>query len=393
MQDASIRKKIGNIRLIEGKFYRDWKDLNFENSMKIWFHAASVGEIGALKPLIKRFMEEGFEPVITVYTRSGVRHAGEAFPGITVRKYPFLDNPFFVRKWIKSHHPVALIIAETELWPFLIGTAKAAGLRVFIVNGRISDRTFRTYYSLRWFFSRILDRVDRIYAKSDKHRRRFILLGAGDVKFLGDLKVDSVMTPVKEISRYELGFSSDDNILTFGSIRSREIPHVLDAVRRLKGLVKMVIAPRHLKNAKTLMEELKQAGFSVSLRSKLEGPSDIVILDTMGELRSIYRISDMAFVGGTLENYGGHNVLEPLFFSIPTMVGKFHWNVKEQVDYFKRRKAIFIVEDSQELVETVRFILKNPTIRRYINEISRKYFSTYGNASGRIYRDILNYIE
>ncbi len=361
--------------------------------MKIWFHAASVGELNALKPLIDTFSSQGHSYLITAYTRSGIRHARNTYTGGEILKYPFVDNPFFVRRLIENHKPDILIIAETELWPFLIGESRSSGLHIFIVNGRISDRTFRRYYRFRWLFGRILKKVSRIYAKSDKHRRRFLLLGAEDVRFMGDLKVDAVMGPVRRISREELGFSQEDILITFGSIRKREIPHIISTLRKLRGLSRFVIAPRHLENVPLLMKKLKDEGFSVSTRTSPQAGSDVVILDTMGELRSIYGISDMAFVGGTLEDYGGHNILEPLYFGIPTIVGKYYWNVREHVDYFRRKKAIFIMEDSQELVETVRFLLKNPSISRHVREVSQQFFETFGNASRRIYSDIMQYVK
>ncbi len=361
--------------------------------MKVWFHAASVGELNALKPLIDVFSSGGHQYLITTYTRSGARHAEKTYPEVSVLKYPFVDNPFFVRKLVRHHEPDILIIAETELWPFLIGESSKLGLEVFIVNGRISDRTFRRYFRLRWFFGRVLKRVSRIYAKSDKHRRRFLLLGAKDVKFMGDLKVDAVMKPVKPITREELGFSEEDILITFGSIRRKEFPHIISALRKMKGLSRFILAPRHLENVPHLKKRLLEEGFTVSRRRSPHTGSDVLILDTIGELRSIYRISDMAFVGGTLEDYGGHNVLEPLYFGIPTIVGKYHWNVREHVEYFRRKKAIFVVEDAQELVETVRFLLKNPSIARHVKEVSQEFFRIYGHASTRIYRDIMNYMK
>ncbi len=361
--------------------------------MKVWFHAASVGELNALKPLIDTFSSRGHGYLITTYTRSGERHARRNYPEVPVLKYPFIDNPFFVRNLVREHRPDILIIAETELWPFLIGESKRLGLRVFIVNGRISDRTFRRYFRLRWLFGRILKGVSRVYAKSDKHRRRFLLLGAEDVRFMGDLKVDAVMKPAKFISREELGFSEDDILITFGSIRRKEIPHILSALRKMRGLSRFILAPRHLENVPYLKRKLTEEGFSVSRRTSPQSGSDVVILDTIGELRSIYRISDIAFVGGTLEDYGGHNVLEPLFFGIPTIVGKYYWNVREQVDYFRRRRAIFTVEDVDEMVETIRFLLRNPSIARHVKEVSQEFFRIYGNASIRIYRDMVDYLK
>ncbi len=361
--------------------------------MKVWFHAASVGELNALKPLIDTFSYGGHRYIITTYTHSGVKHAKKIYPDASIEKYPFVDNPFFVGKIIGKHHPDILVIAETELWPFLIGESRKRGLRIFIVNGRISDRTFRRYFRFRWFFERVLKNVSRIYAKSDKHRRRFLLLGAGDVRFMGDLKVDAVMKPVKVISREEVGFSEEDVLITFGSIRRKEIPHIISALKKMRGLSRFILAPRHLENVPYLKRKLKEEGFIVSMRTSPQTGPDVLILDTIGELRSIYRISDIAFVGGTLEDYGGHNVLEPLFFGIPTIVGKYYWNVREQVDYFRRRKAIFTVEDAQELVETVRFLLKNPSISRHVKEVSQEFFRIYGNASARIYRDIMEYMK
>jgi len=357
--------------------------------MKVWFHAASVGEVNALKPLINLFSSQGHSYILTAYTSSGARHASKLYPDSRVYKYPYVDNPFFVKKLIREEKPDLLIIAETELWPFLISESVKLGLKAYIVNGRISDKTFRTYYRFRWLFGKLLKKLSQIYTKSDKHRRRFLLLGARDAKFVGDLKVDAVMTPVEPIQRHQLGFSDEDILITFGSVRSKEFPHILSALRNMKGLYKFVIAPRHLANVPQLERKLREEGFTVTTRTNPRGGADIVILDTMGELRSIYSISDIAFVGGTLEDYGGHNILEPLFFGIPTIIGQFYWNVREEAHYFKRKKAIFVVEDWQELVETIKFIVKNPSINNHVREVSQEFFRIYGNASQKIYEDII----
>ncbi len=356
----------------------------------IWFHVSSVGEFNAILPLLEEFRKHGYDVLLSVYTLAGYKYARKRLKDVPIFKYSYFDNPVFVRNLLERFPIKALIISETELWYNLITIPKKHGIKVFIVNGRISDRSFRMYRIFDFFFSKLIERIDRIYARSDRDRIRFKLLGAKNVVFLGDLKVDAVMKRIEPVSRKEILLEEDDLVLTFGSVRGKEFPHVLRVMKALrKRNIKFILAPRHLHHVDEWKYKLESKGFKVSLRTHLKQAWDVLILDTIGELVSFYALSDICFVGGTLERYGGHNVLEPLYLGKPVIVGRFYSNVKEHVRYFKKRRAIFVVEDVEEFVNTVNFLTSASGVNEYIAKVCKEFFSKFGNAKERIFKDLI----
>ncbi|MCS7244935.1 MAG: glycosyltransferase N-terminal domain-containing protein [candidate division WOR-3 bacterium] len=353
--------------------------------MKVWFHCSSIGELNAISPLISRFEDT----IISVFTKTGYEYAKKNFKNSIVFRY-FLDNPFVLRK-ILSLKPKILIIAETEIWPNLINCSKKKGIKLFLVNARLSNRSFRLYRAFSFFFKNLIEKFDKIYTRSESDKLRFKMLGAKNLVFFGNIKVDAVSFNVKDIRREELGFSNDDFIITFGSVRSKEIKKILKVVEYYKDF-KFIIAPRHLENIEKIVDELKHKNIDWSFRTK-NNLSRVLILDSFGELKSIYKISDICFVGGTLENYGGHNILESLYFGKPTIIGSFYRNIKEQVEYFKSRNAIFIVKDENAMIEVIKLIRNNEKIREHVKLVCDEFFKNHIGATQRIYEDILESIK
>jgi 3-deoxy-D-manno-octulosonic-acid transferase len=353
--------------------------------MKVWFHCSSIGELNAITPLIKKFDDK----IISVFTKSGYEYAKKNFVYTKVYRY-FFDDPFTLKR-ILSEKPEVLIIAETEIWPNLINSSYKNGIKIFLVNGRLSDRSFRFYKMFSFIFEPIFKKFLRIYAKSKNDMLRFKMLKANDVVFLGDLKVDAVSTNIKYISRQELGFKEEDFIITFGSVRSKEIEKVLNVVEYFKNY-KFIIAPRHLDNVQKIIHGLNKRGIDYTLRVPLK-PSRVLILNSLGELKGIYKISDICFVGGTLENYGGHNILESLYFKKPTIIGPYYKNVKNYVNYFKDKNAIFVVKNEKEMIQVIEKIANDNNLKHHIELICEEFFQNHVGATDKVYEDILDKIK
>ncbi len=349
--------------------------------MRVWFHASSLGELNAIVPLINKFDDR----IISTFTKTAYLQAQKNYPYSKVYRY-FLDNPFTLRE-ILSQKPDVLIIAETEIWPNLINMSYKHGLKIFLVNGRLSNRSFRFYKAFSLIFTPIFKKFLRIYARSDGDRLKFKLVGASDVVFFGDLKIDAVKTNIRDIKRGELGFNEEDFIITFGSVRSKEIEEVVKVIDYFKNF-KFVVAPRHLDNISKIIEELNKREIEWSLRIPLK-PSRVLILNSFGELKSIYGISDICLVGGTLKNYGGHNILESLYFKKPTIIGPYYKNVKQYVEYFKKNNAIFIAQNASEMIEIINIIKDNNNLKENIIKVCEAFFREHIGAVNRIYDDIL----
>lgn len=353
--------------------------------MRVWFHCSSIGELNAIAPLVNKFEDT----IISVFTKTGYEYAKKNFKNSIVFRY-FLDNPFVLRK-ILSLNPKILIIAETEIWPNLINCSKKKGLKLFLVNARLSNRSFRLYKAFSFFFKNLISKFDKIYARSESDKLRFKTLGAKNLVFFGNIKIDAVGFNVKDIKREELNFSNEDFVVTFGSVRSKEIKKIIKVIEYFKDF-KFIIAPRHLENIEKIVNELRSKNIDWTLRTK-NNLSRVLILDSFGELKSIYKISDICFVGGTLENYGGHNILESLYFGKPTIIGSFYKNIKEQVEYFKDRNAIFIVKDEKEMIEVIKLIKNDEKIKNHVKLVCSEFFKSHIGAIERIYEDILESIK
>jgi len=352
--------------------------------VKVWFHSSSIGELNAIMPLIKKFDNK----IISVFTKSAYEYAKKNFSYTPIYRY-FLDNPFTLKK-ILAEKPDILIIAETEIWPNLILTSYKRNVKIFLVNGRVSDRSFKFYKAFLFFFGEIFKKFNRIYARSENDELKFKLLKAKDVVFFGDLKIDAVSHNIIDISREELGFNREDFIITFGSIRGKEIEKIIKVVDYFKDF-KFIIAPRHFENIEKIIYELNRRNINWSLRVPFR-PSSVIILNSFGELKSIYRISDICFIGGTLVDYGGHNILESLYFNKPTIVGPYYKNIKSYVDYFKNKNAVFVVRDENEMIETIKIIRNNQSLKDNISLVCEEFFKNHIGATEKIYNDILKRI-
>ncbi len=352
-----------------------------ENSSgKVLFHASSIGEINAVYPLIKKFPSYK----LSVFTRWGYDYAKSL--GLNAIRFP-LDNPRCLRRILEGVKVV--IIAETEIWPNLIITSKEMGIKVFIVNGTLGERGAKIYKMLK-IFRRVLNMVDLIICQSEEDGRRFREAGAKNVEVFGNLKFDGVERPVKDI-RFER-FKAQGSFL-FANIRGKEISDVVKAIKfsfdRLENIV-FVIAPRHLENVKKIAKELEKWGINFSLRTK-EKDSRVLILDTLGELWSIYRFAKGCFVGGSLYAYGGHSIIEPAYWRLPTAVGP-HFHRQPYAWDMVREGVVWLVKDWQELAE---FIVRVYSDDKFAERLSWKIWEFYLRNRGvadrvyeRIYGDI-----
>jgi 3-deoxy-D-manno-octulosonic-acid transferase len=345
----------------------------------LWIHAASVGEAVIAENLVNYMSgRTGFSRfVITTNTDYTHDLLIKRF-GARVRVFylPF-DLPCAIRRFMNRSTFEALILVETEIWPNLVWAAHARGIPVIIMNGRISDRTVKNYQSLSFFLKHVLSCVDLVLAQSPEQARRFISIGMGPsrVRDVGNIKYYRFFDHPPETVRRE-------NIITFGSIKEKELPIILPLVEPLRERFpghSIYLAPRDLSLVNTIEERLS-ANLRVSRFSALKGGSsgatDVVIVDTIGDLMTIYSRSLLAFVGGSLAPYGGQNVLEPLFFATPVLFGPHIDNFKEIADKILAAGAGLLVHDGRELLEAIRALIETPDLRQ-----------SMGNAGMQIIRE------
>lgn len=343
---------------------------------EVLFHASSIGEINAVYPLIKKFPSYK----LSVFTRWGYDYARSL--GLNAIRFP-LDNPRCLRKILNGVR--AVIIAETEIWPNLIITAKEMGIKVFIVNGTVGEKWVKFYKALG-IFRKALGMVDLVICQSEEDARRFMEIGAKNVEVFGNLKFDSVERPVKDIKfeRFKV-----ENSFIFANVRGREIEDVIKAIKfsiKRLGNLRFVIAPRHLDNVKRIANKLKETDIDFSLRTR-EDDSTVLILDTLGELWSIYRFGKGCFVGGSLYGYGGHSIIEPAYWKLPTAAGPHLHKQTYALDMVKEG-ALFLVRNWEELGN---FIVKIYSDEEFSGKLSSKIHEFYLRNRGiadRVYMKI-----
>jgi 3-deoxy-D-manno-octulosonic-acid transferase len=365
---------------------------------RLWVHAVSVGEVGVAATLI-RALPAATPLVLTTVTPTGQAMARRSLDnrlgavgeprgagghaGPTKLAYLPFDLGFAVRRFLDAYTPSALVLVEGDLWPLLLARVKQRSLPVVVVNGRVSDRGFARLRRLRRWVRPILQPVDLYGVQTERDRDRLLALGvdAERVRVTGNLKFEGHEPPKLEaLEAAVLALAGGRPILIAGSTMDGEETAVLDAfaaVTPQRAL--LVIAPRHPERTAQVLKLVAERGWNVVRRSRLEldggaGTSDtadrvdVLLLDTMGELASLYRLAASVFIGGTLVATGGHNPLEAARFGAPIAVGPSMHNFAEMAASFDSRSAWRHVASGRELGATWRGWLDQPASAREVGE-------------------------
>jgi 3-deoxy-D-manno-octulosonic-acid transferase len=388
------------------RFFQESKERS--ETPHIWIHAASVGEVKGISPLIYRILEQAPEVslVITTTSFTGRDTARKLFPESTVRLLPLESSTWFTR-FITHFKPSLVIINETEIWPVMIHVLSKASVPMLLVNARISDRAYPRYRFFRFFFSILLKRLDRIYAQSELDKERFISLGASpsEIESIGSTKYDVPQVSVEDVPfvAWWSGFDrySDHLVWTAGSVREAEEDQIVSAFLELKkdfDTLILIIAPRHPDRFEALSQKLAEQKLPFIRRSQhVHFPNElsgahIIVLDTLGELAGAYYVSDFSFVGGTLCPVGGHNVLEPAQFGKPVVIGPHLMNVRAVVQSLKDNDALLMVSDKSGLIEVAGKILSDPGFAQSMGERSKRTFDALQGTSDKIMNAIKKYL-
>lgn len=353
----------------------------------IWFHAVSVGEFNAIRPLIQEY--QGHLPVmISTTTRTGQELARKTFPDLPVFYFPYDFRPLLHRA-LRQMKPGLVILTETEIWPnFIDVAARCHRIPVIMVNGRISPNSFRGYRKIRPLMQTVLHRFTHLYMQSEGDADRIRHLGAasGKVTVAGNIKFDmsTAIDPIqKSILRHLFSFTPQDTVLTFASTHSGEDQPLLETFMRLKKdfpELKLILAPRHPERIPEIRTILKAKMLNFSLRSELSethpNPESVVVLDTIGELQTAFALSHIAVVGGSFVTTGGHNPLEGLGQKIPVLYGPHMFNFPDMARLIQEYQAGFQVEDVDGLADRITELLTQPEFYSNVVENGQRLLVT-----------------
>lgn len=380
------------IYLFKKKFHRGFllrlgflpRDLTLNRP--IWLHAVSVGEAMAVRGLVEElrniYPDKRF--VISTVTPTGNKIAKSMASENDCVTYLPLDFSFIVKAVIDKINPGLFIIAETEIWPNLLSYLYKKNIPIFVVNGRISDRSFGGYLAIKFLVRPILNKITLFCVQTQRDAERLIRLGVSgdkirvtgnmkfDIKDYPDFKKTCLPEQARDYTDYrlKLGLSSEEKLFIAASTHSGEEEIILGTYKELLNefpFLRLLIAPRHPERTLQIIKLIKKFDFE-SMRisildrqtGKPENPQTIFILDTVGQLMSFYAISDIVFVGGSLVKKGGHNILEPASLGKPIIFGHYMFNFRDIADSFLNHNACILVSNKAELKQSIKELLNSP---------------------------------
>jgi 3-deoxy-D-manno-octulosonic-acid transferase len=376
---GSLRQRLGYLPIT----------FNVDGEESIWIHAVSVGEALTARALAADLKSRypRLRLFLSTTTMAGQQVARRSLKDVDAVFYFPFDWTFIVRRTLNLVKPRLFIMMETEIWPNLLRECRRRGVKTVMINGRISSRSYPRYRLVRAFFRRVLADVDRFCMQSKESARRLIDLGgdASRVTVTGSLKFDSLEIPAPpshgkprdRVLRF-FRLSPSRTVIVAGSTMRGEETAVLRAFSRVKTAspsAVAIIAPRQPGRFGEVERLARQMGFVTTKRSELpidvEPRADVIILDTIGELAQLYQLATAVFVGGSLADHGGHNILEPAIFGKPIVFGPHMQNFKEIAETFLTNDAAVQVQSDRELDDTLVALVTDPVRRAGLGAAAR----------------------
>ncbi|MBV9927106.1 MAG: 3-deoxy-D-manno-octulosonic acid transferase [Acidobacteria bacterium] len=371
----------------------------------VWLHCVSVGEAQAARPLARALLEEytGHTLVVSTTTLTGQRVAREAFAGqaALVFYFPF-DWAWSVRRALRRVNPAAVLLMETELWPRFFRECRRRGVPIALVNGRISEKSFGRYKLIRPFIRRVLSDLSLAAAQTNADAERLSALGVAPerLRVTGNVKFDieeAAARPLTEELRRRFRFDRDRPLVVAASTHAPEERVVLEAFDLLTSEVKrprLLVAPRHPERFGEVASLLEATGLSWARRTdeprESDRDCDVILLDSIGELRAVYPLADVVFVGGSVAPVGGHNVLEPALDARAVVVGPHTSNFKAIVAALLERDALVQLphtadqrDAARELARALRELLEDDVKRRRTGERASAVLEANRGATAR----------
>lgn len=388
----------------------------------IWIHAVSVGEVLAAQPLIQALLSHlsNYQIVLSTTTETGQLIASRRLPLSGIQRFYFpLDVPYVIRRILNTVKPTLVLIMETEIWPNFLRLCSHKNIPVLLVNGRISERSFRRYKLIKSFFRSVLNHFHLLLMQSQQDAARALALGAQSQKVIitGNLKYD-VFPPSEPPDLASIAKQlqpSDHDIIIAGSTVTGEEPIILEAFTQLirkristnshqhPKKLRLILAPRHPERWAEVEHLLKASGLHYIRRSALPcpelSPAHVILLDSMGELAFLYSLARIAFVGGSLVPAGGHNILEPALFGKPIVVGPYMANFQQITAAFLEAGALIQLRHdpqrtfAEQLLDTFESLLENEPQSKAMGQTAKQLIEQHRGATAKTLAHIKSLLE
>jgi len=364
----------------------------------LWLHAVSVGEVNLLATLIERWdrLHPEWEVVISTTTHTGYQLAQKRYAPRTVFYCP-LDFTWAVRRAMRAIRPDLFVLTELELWPNLIAAARQNGAKVAVVNGRLSEKSARGYRRIDWLVRRVLADIDLIAVQNEEYGRRFLDLGAppeavqatGSIKFDG-ARIDRSNPDTQRLARLAC-IAENDIVFLAGSTQDPEESLALDAFEQLfktHPRLRLILVPRHPERFDAVADLLNRRGVRWQRRSRLDADradpgARVLLVDAVGELGAWWGAAQIAFVGGSLGQRGGQNMIEPSAYGAAVSFGPNTWNFRDVVAQLLARRAAIVVRNGMELTAFARRCLDDPAYAAELGSRARELVLQQQGAADR----------
>jgi 3-deoxy-D-manno-octulosonic-acid transferase len=365
----------------------------------VWVHGASVGELVAVLPLIERINARGIGVLVTSGTVTSGGLAEQRLPHGVIHQFVPLDVPQFVRRFLDHWRPDLALLVESDLWPNMVIETSAQGVPIILVNGRLSERSFRRWRRLPAMIVALLGRLDLCLARTPADASRFAELGAPHVVTTGNLKFDAPDLPVDRDKLADMQDATADRpVIAAASTHTGEEGVIIEAHRRLRdrfpGLLTL-IAPRHPERGPGVRDLAAATGLKTALRSrgeKLNAATEIYVADTMGELGLLYRLAPIVFIGGSLVRHGGQNPIEAAKLGAAIIHGPHVSNFAEVYAALDAARGAERVNDSDQLTAALAAWLTDPAARMEAAEAARATVASLGGALERTLQALEPYL-
>ncbi len=372
---------------------------NISGTPRIWLHAVSVGEVRAAQAVITALTRKLPRAAIILSTTTlhGQRAAREAMGPRATCLFAPLDFTPSVRRALKTIRPRILVCLETEIWPNWLIAAHRLDIPTAIVNGRISERSIRSYRKVRPLMRHVLESISALSMIHETDAERLMALGApvDRIGVNGNAKSDLLLEQVAhaDLGEVKKRYSIEEGriVIVAGSTRGEEPRIMLNSYRQVRSRFPealLIIVPRHVENALKIKEHVVSNGVACQLRSELARPGDsrhapVVVVDIMGELQSLYGVATVVFCGGSIAPLGGQNILEAAAWGKPVLYGPSMEDFPDARELLEKNNAAVEVANEKELTENILYYLSNPGAAEALGHRARQVSLSCGGAADR----------